>query len=82
MKLVIAPVTDQIASTSPTTVIARPVDGWLSSRVRLLRTSSVDWVGITWPRWSTTVRIVPGEASSVNRPIATRSTDGIAKNEL
>ena len=82
MNAFIAPVVAQSAITNPTMVITTLVAGWSFRRCRLsLRSVTVSF-GAIWPRCCMRLLIVSGPATSVNRPVATRSVEGMARNAL
>src|SRR5437867_5019780 len=78
----IAPVTDQTASTKPAIVIRMLDSGFASARFSDPSSSRTASGGITPVRCCIRLEIVAGVAISVKRPVTTISTDGIAKNEL
>src|SRR6266581_2259128 len=66
----------------PTTVMTT-LDAGCASRFRKeLPSSEVACAGITVLKWAISCEIVVGPATSVKRPTATSSTDGIAKKLL
>src|SRR5262245_66388428 len=80
MYVVIAPVVDHRASTTPTMVSAMLVGGCAASRWRLSPSRLVASFGITCEKCAIRDEIVSGPAKSVKTPTVTSRTDGIAKN--
>ena len=82
MSVCIAPVSDQTASTVPTSAIAIPELALFSmTRVRLSSTRVSASRGTMPASFSVIVPIASGLANKLNTPTATSSKDGIARNE-
>jgi hypothetical protein len=82
MRVCIAPVSDQIASTAPPIAIAIPELALLSiTRVRVSSTRVSASRGMMPPSLSVIVSIASGLANKLNAPTAASSRDGIARNE-